>query len=485
MGDMAHIIIVGLGPGAPEQLTREAWEALSGAGEVWLRTLHHPVVANFPGDLTLHSFDTLYEEAETFEGVYAAIVERILALGRRDAGVIYAVPGHPLVGEAAVPRILAAAREAGIPARVVAGLSFIEPVLTALELDALEGLQIADALAVLALHHPPFNPDFPVLIGQVYSRAVASELKLTLMNQYPDEHNVALVEAAGTAAQTVTWLPLYESDRREVGPLNSLYIPSLSPVSSCEGFQETIARLRAPGGCPWDQEQTHESLRANLLEEAYEVLDAIDSRDAEALREELGDLLLQIILHAQIATEEGDFRMSDIIAGIDAKLKRRHPHVWGRVQVSGPDEVSHNWEEIKRQERETHGRLESSLLDGVPRSMPALAQTYTYAHRAKNVGFEWPDIAGVIAKVREEWAELEAAETEEEVAAEVGDLLAAVVNLARWRGVESESALRESNLRFARRFRHIEAEARRRGIPLEQLGMEEMERLWEEAKSSE
>jgi MazG family protein len=155
------------------------------------------------------------------------------------------------------------------------------------------------------------------------------------------------------------------------------------------------------------------------------------------------------------------------------------------VQVSGPDEVSHNWEEIKRQEREAHGQRERSLLDGVPKSMPALAQTYAYACRAKGVGFEWPDMESVVAKVHEEWAELEAAETEEEVAAEVGDLLAAVVNLARWRGVEPESALRESNLRFARRFRHIEAEARRRGIPLEQLGMEEMERLWEEAKSSE
>jgi len=173
--------------------------------------------------------------------------------------------------------------------------------------------------------------------------------------------------------------------------------------------------------------------------------------------------------------------MADIIAGIDAKLKRRHPHVWGQAQVSGPDEVSHNWEEIKRQEREVHGQGERSLLDGVPKSMPALAQAYAYARRAKNVGFEWPDIAGVIAKVHEEWAELEAAETEEEVA----DLLAAVANLARWRGVDPESALRESNLRFARRFRHIEAESQRRGIPLEQLGMEEMERLWEEAKSSE
>ena len=482
---MAHITIVGLGPGALSQLTREAWEVLSGAQEVWFRTLQHPVVEGLPEGLVRHSFDAFYEESATFEEVYTAIVARVLDLGRRESGVIYAVLGHPLVGEATVTKLLAAAQEEGMPTRVVHGLSFIEPMLTALGIDALDGLHVADALDVVSLHHPPFNPDYPVLVGQVYSRAVASDLKLTLMNQYPDAHQVALVSAAGTAMQTVDWLPLYELDRRELDPLTSLYIPALPPVSSFEGFQETIARLRAPGGCPWDRKQTHASLRNNLLEEAYEVLAAIDAEDVDSLREELGDLLLQVVLHTQIATEDGDFQMADVLAGVDAKLKHRHPHVWGDVQVAGTEDVVHNWETLKREEREANGQAERSLLDGVPKSLPALAQAHAYASRVRRVGFDWETLDGVVAKVREELAELEAADSEEALAAELGDLLFAIANWARWLKIDPESALRETNGRFARRFAYIEASARQRGVPVDTLGLEEMDRLWEEAKARE
>lgn len=482
---MGQITVVGLGPGAPELLTREAWAVLSAATEVWLRTARHPTVSGLPASLAVHSFDAVYEQQETFAQVYEAVVAQVLALGRRAEGVVYAVPGHPLVGEATVLRLLALARAEALPVRIVAGLSFVEPALTALELDALEGLQIADALELVALHHPSLNPDRPALIAQVYNRAVASDLKLTLMNQLPDEYQVALVEAAGTTGQVVEWLPLYAIDRRELGPLTSLYVPPAPQVSSFEGFQETIARLRAPGGCPWDREQTHASLRNNLLEEAYEVLDAIDRDDLAGLCEELGDLLLQIVLHTQIATEEGDFQMPAVIAGIDAKIKRRHPHVWGDRQVSGAAEVIRNWEVLKRQERASNGQGERSLLDSVPRSLPALAQAHAYGSRAARVKFDWPELAGVVAKVREELAELEAAATPEAQAAELGDLLFAVANWARWLKVDPESALRETNGRFARRFRHLEAAARQRGIPLEQLSAEEMDRLWEEAKALE
>ncbi len=500
---MAGIVILGLGPGAPEQLTREAWSVLSAASEVWLRTMHHPLVAELPQHLQLRSFDALYEQLPTFEQIYATIVAEVLALGRRESGVVYATPGHPLIAEATVPQILARARAEGLAVRVVAGLSFIEPVLTALEaarfapagaraeafpvpsawFDAVDGLQLADALEVLALAHPPFRPDAPALIAQVYSRAVASELKLTLMNAYPDEHPVALVEAAGTAAQTVTCLPLYAMDRQDVGPLSTLYVWPLSPDSSFESFQETIARLRSPEGCPWDREQTHGSLRPNLLEEAYEVLDAIDRDDSEALREELGDLLLQIVLHTQIAIEDGDFQMHEVLSGINAKIKHRHPHVWGALKVSGAEEVSQNWEAIKRREREDNGQQERSLLDGIPEALPALAQAYAYANRVKRVGFDWPDIAGVRAKLMEELAELDAAVSPAEKAAELGDVLAAVANLARWLEIDPESALRESNQRFARRFRRVEKLARERGVLLETLGIEALEKLWQTAKA--
>ncbi len=479
---MAEITIVGLGPGAPGQLTREAWQTLSDAETVWLRTVHHPVVPHLPTSVTLRSFDDYYEEADSFTDVYRAIAERILALSR-DGDVVYAVPGHPLVGESSVLQILEKARQEAIDVRLVEGLSFIEPTLTALSVDALNGLQIVDAVEVMALHHPPLNPDFPALIGQVYSRAVASEVKLTLMNQYPDEHRVALVQGAGTPAEAVTWLPLYEMDRRTVDLLSSLYVPPLPRAGGFERFQATVARLRMPGGCPWDREQTHESLRDNLLEETYEVLDAIDRGNPDALREELGDLLLQVVLHAQIALEEGEFSMAEVIAEIDAKLKHRHPHVWGELAVRDAEEVTVNWEALKREERAAHGEAERSLLDGVPAALPALAQAYAYAGRARRVGFDWPNLEVVVDKVHEELAELEAAETEAEIGAEVGDLLFALANWARWLEVEPESALREANVRFARRFRIVETLAWEQGVSLDTLSVEALEALWQAAKA--
>jgi len=275
---------------------------------------------------------------------------------------------------------------------------------------------------------------------------------------------------------------LYAIDRQDVGPLSSLYLGPLASNSSFENFQETIARLRSPQGCPWDREQTHASLRTNLLEETYEVLDAIDREDVAALREELGDLLLQIVLHTQIAVEDGDFQMHEVLAGIDAKIKSRHPHVWGQVQVSGAEEVIHNWEVLKRREREANGKGERSLLDGIPLALPALTQAHAYGNRVRRVGFDWPDLAAVRAKVAEELAELDAAASPEEVAAELGDVLAALVHLARWLGVDPESALRESNQRFAQRFRRVEALAREQGQALEKLDRPALDVLWRTAK---
>ncbi len=243
-------------------------------------------------------------------------------------------------------------------------------------------------------------------------------------------------------------------------------------------MQDTIARLRAPDGCPWDRDQTHESLRAGLLEEAYEVLAAIDADDVQALQEELGDLLLQVLLHAQIATEAVEFKMAQVIAGIDAKLKHRHPHVWGARPVRGTEEVLQRWEELKREEK---GEALSAL-DGVPAALPALLQADTYGRRAARVGFDWTEAGGVAEKIREEMAEVEAATGPEEREAELGDLLFAVVNWARWLQVDPEAALREANARFARRFRAVERLARQRGLDMKAMAIDELEALWQEVK---
>ena len=483
------LTIVGLGPGDPGLLTRQAWDVLSEAQEVHLRTRHHPTVGHLPDGVSLRSFDDLYDEAETFNLVYDGIVEQLLALAQ-TGDVVYAVPGDPMVAEGTVTRLLRACQQQGIAVEVVHGVSFVEPTLAALGVDALPGLQLLDATDIAAAYHPPINPDFPALIAQVYAQHLASDVKLTLMNQYPDEHLVKLVHAAGTDDARVEELPLFEVDRRESAHLTSLYVPPLrateGAVTSFEGFQDTIAHLRAPDGCPWDREQTHQSLRKNLLEETYEVIDAIDSGDADRLREEMGDLLLQVVLQTQIAIDDGEFQMGEVIAAIDAKLKRRHPHVWGEVDVHGdPEEVSANWEQIKAQERAVNGEGAKSALDGVSTSLPALAQIHEYDLRAAHLGFDWQVETGVIEKVQEEIAEVIAAQTDEERLHEIGDVLMAVAVWARWLGINPEDALRTANRRFYERFTYIETRAREMGRSLSEMSLDEMEALWQEMKAKQ
>jgi len=478
------LTIVGLGPGAPELLTRQAWDLLNRSPIIYLRTKIHPTVAHLPSSAELRSFDDVYESGADFAEVYSTIVNRVVAQASED-DVVYAVPGDPLVGEGTVTQLLAVCRVKNIEVKVVHGVSFVEPMLGALEIDGLTGIQLVDALDLANAHHPIINPDRGALVAQIYNQRVASDVKLTLMNQYPDHHLVALVNACGTPGQRIDRIHLYEIDRLPSAHLTSLYIPPLKPdaVSSFEGFQETIAYLRAPDGCPWDREQTHLSLRSYLIEEAYETLDAIDSEDPERISEELGDLLLQIVLHSQIGVDEGEFSMAQVIQQIDAKIKRRHPHVWGDVEVNGdPRRVEANWETIKAQERTDSGQDDKGILDTIPKSLPALAQAYEYDRRAARVGFDWPDESGVIAKIHEELAEVLSAQTPDELSHEIGDLLLAVAVLARWKKVAPEDALRTACQRFNSRFGVVEKLAKASNRAINELTLEELDALWNEAK---
>jgi len=477
------VIVLGLGPGAPEQLTLEAWRILEASDELYVRTAQHPVIPHLPTTLRVRSFDYLYEELPTFEAVYSTIAQEVVRLAQRPGGVVYGVPGHPWIGEATMPRIQRLSEEARVPLRIVAGLSFLEPTLTALRVDGLESLQLLNGAELAHRLTPPVNPDHPVLIGQLYSRPVASQVKLTLMALYPDPHPVTLVRAAGTSEERVWQAPLYELDRQqELDHLVSCYLPPLPRPSSPQALQEMVSRLRATGGCPWDRAQTHASLRPLLLEETYELLEALDSGDPQRIEEELGDLLLQIALHQQIATEEGEFRPPEMIGHLVDKLIRRHPHVFGESKVEGPQEVLRHWEAIKRQERETSGEPEKSILDGVARSLPALARAQALQERAARVGFDWKDAEGVLKKVEEELTEFRTAKSADEQRHEIGDLLFSLVNLARWLDVDAESSLREANDRFAARFKEIEARAGEQGRTVSDYSLEEMDILWEAAK---
>jgi len=482
------ITIVGLGPGEPGLLTVEAQQLLASAEEIYVRTRKHPTVASLPAQVTIHSFDSVYESASTFEQVYGEIASRIAELGHREQGVIYAVPGHPLIGEASVQRILALANEQGLKVRMIEGLSFIEPLCTRLQQDPLNGWQIADAMALALRHYPEFNPDLPLLVGQLYSREVAADVKLTLMTVYPDDHPVILVRAAGTADESLATIPLYELDRTAgIDHLTSLYVAPLRAPGSLAAFQEIVAHLRAPEGCPWDREQTHRSLRPFLLEETHEVLEALDNDDTVALKEELGDLLLQILLHTQIAIEDEEFRMADIVANIVSKLKRRHPHVFGQVQVSGTQDVLINWERIKGEEKAArnqegnHGEGEG-VLSGVPITLPALARAQALRFRASRLGFDWPAIEGARAQVEEEWQELRAAADPSAQEHELGDVLFALAVLSGWLHLDAEGALRAANARFEQRFQAMEREAASRGQIFAELKPAQVLALWEQVR---
>jgi tetrapyrrole methylase family protein/MazG family protein len=477
------LTIIGLGPGAVDDLSLRAWRTLEHAATVFLRTERHPCVPHLPQSATYESFDTLYENAATFDDVYSEITSRLLERAKNEP-VVYAVPGDPLVGESTATRLLDAAQSAGIDVQIINGISFIEPMLSHLGVDALDGLQIFDALEIAARYHPPLNPAFPALLAQVYSRQVASDVKLTLMNQYPDEFEVMLIHGAGTDDATIERVPLYEIDRSDdIAHLTSLYVPACGEYTSFESFQDVIAHLRSPQGCPWDRKQTHESLRPYLIEEAYEVLEAIDNEDRDALPGELGDLLLQIVLHTQIATEYGDFYMTDVLDTVNRKMVRRHPHVWGDVDVAGDAEkVVTNWDAIKQQEKAARGDEKASLLGDIAPG-PSLWVAHKYQHKAAKVGFDWPDVSGVEDKVREELDEIFAEDNPQKKADEIADLMFVLVNWLRWLGVDDpESQMRAVNAKFARRFHYIEQHAQK---PLDEMTLDEMDALWNEAKAGE
>ena len=259
---------------------------------------------------------------------------------------------------------------------------------------------------------------------------------------------------------------------------------SESDLGQFQTLMDIVERLRAPGGCPWDREQTHQSLKRNLVEEAYEVLEAIDQDNPKLLSEELGDLLVQVAFHADIAREAGEFQLADVITQINRKLVRRHPHVFGDASVSDAREVERNWERIKAEERQEKGE-ERSVVDGIPKDLPALSYAQLMQDRVARVGFEWDDVSGVLDKIEEEVQELREAVTNGEKTHELGDIFFAVVNLARWLDIQAEDALRQANRRFQWRYNKMEELARERGMDFAGLPLDRKEALWQEAKGLE
>jgi tetrapyrrole methylase family protein / MazG family protein len=499
------IIIVGLGPGRWEDLTLEARALLEQAASenttVYFRTLVHPTVEPIRreiANLRVESFDSFYDESSSWDTLYQRIAEEICTLAEQQPPAIYTVPGHPLIGEAAVQLILQQARQRGLSTRIVAGLSFLEPVFTALEIDPLTaGIQIMDATALAALRMDEIAgkiiPTTPLLVAQIYNRRQASAVKLALGECYPDEWPVKLVRAAGVDSdgqgETMVEVPLYELDRNNLANyLSTLYVPPVDELQALripETLRYITMRLRRePDGCPWDRQQTHRSLTRYVIEETYEVVEALEENDMEKLAEELGDLVLQVYLHAEIARQEGDFNIGDVFEHVNAKLIRRHPHVFGAVEVKNAAQVVRNWEEIKRQERIAAGKdVESeSALDGVPLAAPALVVAQEYQKRVARAGFDFPDVQGALAKLAEELQELQEAVTPEHQREEMGDVLFMVAEMARILKIDAEEALRLANRKFRQRFQAMERIIREEERAFSSYSLEEWIELWRRAK---
>ncbi len=348
-------------------------------------------------------------------------------------------------------------------------------------------LTLLDARTLSSAHVPPFPPDIPALLIGVDSPELTLQVKKVLLAVYPKEHEVSWIEGSKHVLSTVEGLKVeglvnFQPSTFNLQSVTCLYLPSLGEGTSFEAFAEIVAHLRAPeDGCPWDKEQSHQTLRTHLLEESYETLSAMDDNDTESMREEFGDLLLQIVLNSQIGYEYEEFTMTHVIKNIYDKIVRRHPHVFGDVKLDDVDGVLQNWEKLKEKER-SKKKEDKGILDGVPSALPALIQAQNYQDRAARVGFDWPEIEGVLDKIREEIEEVKNAQNIDEVTDELGDLFFVLVNLARWRKVDAESALRGANIKFKKRFGYVEQSAKKQGRNLSDMTLEEMDGFWNEAK---
>lgn len=482
-----HITIMGLGASDYEQLPIGIYKKLKEAKKVFVRTMEHPVLRVLQDEgIQFESFDQVYEKHDTFQPVYQEIVEHLLEAAQSEP-IVYAVPGHPLVAEQTVQLLIEAEREGKVQLAIEGGQSFLDPIFAALKIDPIEGFQLLDGTN-FSIHD--VNMRSHVLIAQVYDQFSASEVKLTLMEKYRDDYPITVVTGAGSSNELIKTIPLYELDQAmELNNLTTIYVPPvkshLDALKDWTTFRNIIATLRGPNGCPWDRKQTHESLKKYLIEETHEFLAAVDEKDDFGMVEELGDILLQVFLHAQIGEDEGYFNLEEVLESISEKMIRRHPHVFGDLSVKDADEVVLNWEEIKKQEK---GEQKESLLKGEYRPNSSLQTSYNYQKKAATVGFDWPDASGALSKFDEEWKEFrEELEkgNNESIMDEFGDVLFTLVNIARFYNIFPEEAMVHANEKFARRFRFVEEQVRKSGKNFQDFTLEQLDEFWNEAKHLE
>lgn len=487
---MSTIFVVGLGFGDLSSMPVGTYQKLQSGLPLYFRTRIHPAAEELlESGVRFQSFDGLYETLDSFAAIYEEIAEQLWKAAESRGDIVYAVPGHPLMAEQSVQNLIQRnSSSAQVKVEVGSGHSFLDAVCETLAIDAIQGLLLLDGTA---LQSHQLRPDVHTLVAQVFSRDVASDVKLTLMEVYPDDYPVTVVRAAGVKGmKTVVEVPLYSLDRVDsIDHLTTVYIPPTDNETILCGqpwyVADLVARLRAPDGCPWDREQTHASLRRFMLEEAYEAVHAVDGDSPEEFAAELGDVLLQVLLNGQIASEAGEFDTRDIYRALGTKLLRRHPHVFGDVRAANAEEAEEHWRRAKAAEAATESR--ETVLAGVKDGQPAWHIARELQHRAAKVGFDWPAVEEVYLKMREELDEfgVELGKREHNLLLnELGDLLFVIVNAARWLDLDIEVALTQANQKFVRRFGHVEQRVKERG-GWDKHSLSELDEFWKEAKQLE
>nr|MBO2493969.1 nucleoside triphosphate pyrophosphohydrolase [Clostridia bacterium] len=476
------ITVVGLGPGSEDGLTLGALKALRQASSVVLRTEMHGITPFLKAQgIKYTSMDDIYQKGEDFDRVYELMVNRIMDMAQ-SGQVAVGVPGHPLIGERLTFELLRRLDVESYDIDIIPGISSADELLALIGQAGIEGLKI---LSAPEMTEDLINVRLATVVINMYDSLVASDVKLLLLRFYPHDLEVFISWQSRDKGLEYRAVPLYEIDRQQrYDHTTCLYIPPVE-FKRLESFdmnhlKQIMEILRSPEGCPWDREQTHESLRRYLLEEAYEVIESIDRRDEDKLLEELGDVLLQVVFHSQIARERGAFDIFDVITRICQKMIERHTHIFGNAVAENAQQVVANWEDLKKREKGfvTH----TQILRDIPSILPALVRSYKVQEKAALVGFDWENVEGAMQKLEEELMELKEVYKggdEQRIREEIGDLLFAAVNVARFLKVDPELALKDTIEKFIDRFEYIEENAKR---PLQDMTLEEMDELWNQAK---
>lgn len=481
---MGKITIVGLGPGDYSQISQGALDALKNNSRIFLRTEKHPIIDRLKNEITYTALDYFYDENEDFDIVYNKIANFIIEESH-NGDLVYVVPGHPRVAEKTVGIINSIANTKGIELETIASMSFVDAMFNYLEVDPSEGFKLVDAFEIENSH---VDTNTRMIITQIYDRFIASNVKLSLMEYYDDEQEVCIVRAAGVKnLESKKYVKLYELDRNEkdFDYLTSLYIPKSDKTmyNTVKDLENIVQELRSENGCEWDKKQTHQSLKAHIIEEAYELEQAIDNDDIDEMIEELGDILLHVVFHSQIGKEDGYFDLKEVTNSVCEKLIFRHPHVFKDEKVD-MNTYDKTWEDLKKKEKG-----ESTVTEGlkrIPNNLPALTKAKKVQYKASLVGFDWNNIDDVFKKIVEEYKELLDEHKQgniKYIKEELGDLLFSIVNLARFLDINPEESLNLTTEKFIKRFEFIENSAINSNKNLEDMTLEEMDNLWNQSKN--